>query len=107
MPGPVFREHVTGSLSEYWDLTYEGNDIYGELFDYRYSEEEVGNVLYSYLLTDPCAGTQDGQMSELEFEIGSTVAGTLGPETGYIEISGMTADLKRDFSITIDLVRVQ
>jgi hypothetical protein len=94
-------------LTEYWELDYDGLDIYGELFSYRFEDDEVGNVVYTYMTVDPCSDALGGDMMELEIELGATVEGTLGPETGYLEISGMTVDLYRDFTITIDLVRVQ
>jgi hypothetical protein len=85
----------------------DGADISGVSYDYAIEDFEVGNVIYSYITDDPCSEAQGGGMSELIMETGTQVEGTLGPETGNLQISGMTADLLRDFSITMDLVRVQ
>lgn len=100
-------QYDTGELSEYWDLEYTGTDFNGELIDYKYSDGEVGNVVYSQLPVDPCSDTQGGDLTEMEMDIGTTVAGTLGADSGVLEISGMTTDLYRDFTIVMDLVRVQ
>lgn len=91
----------------YWELFLDGTDVSGVSYDYAIEDFEVGNVIYSYTTVDPCSEAQGGGMNELRMETGSQVAGTLGPETGNLQISGWTADLLRDFSITMELVRVQ
>jgi S1-C subfamily serine protease len=92
---------------DYWELEHDGADVYGESFDYALEDYELANVLYSYVTVDPCSDTQGGEMSELAIDTGAQLAGTLGPETGTLQITGMTADLLRDFAITIELVRIE
>jgi S1-C subfamily serine protease len=97
----------TEGFYDYWELEMNGADIYGVSFDYAIEDFELGNVIYSYTTADPCSDAQDGSMSEMAIDTGSQIAGTLGTETGTLQITGMTADLLRDFSITMELVRVQ
>ncbi len=97
----------TEGFYDYWELESDGADIYGVSFDYALEEFELGNVIYSYATPDPCADTQDGEMTEHPIETGSEIIGTLGEETGELVITGMTADLLRDFTIEIELVRIQ
>lgn len=100
-------EYETDGLREYWEVSNTGIDVSGTLTDYRQSDAEVGNVLYSNLSVDPCSDAQGSAMTEMEMDLGTSLTGFLGAESGSLVITGMTADLYRDFSVTVDVTRVQ
>lgn len=100
-------EYETDGLREYWEVSNTGIDVSGTLTEYRQSDAEVGNVLYSNLSVDPCSDAQGSAMTEMEMDLGTSLTGFLGAESGSLVITGMTADLYRDFSVTVDVTRVQ
>lgn len=97
----------SGELREYWILDYDGYEVFGTLAELRTDDEDWGNFIMTYLPVDPCSDEEGFELAELEMDTETYLSGYLDETGGYLEVGGMTADLFRDFLITVELERTE
>lgn len=93
-------------LVEYWALHHEDDQIWGEYLVPAFTDYEEGNVIYSNVPVDECTDAEGFELYEMPMSTEETLMiGSITEDSGFLEITGFTSDLYRDFDISIDFVR--